>query len=80
MSGRVHGWHLVLGIATTVVLVAGLLEAGTPTAFASAASTPSAAVTDPASLVDPFVGTGSGGQVVGQVDTFPGADMPFGMI
>src|SRR5579875_170260 len=39
-----------------------------------------APVTDPASLVDPFVGTGSGGAVVGQVDTFPGADVPFGML
>src|SRR5579875_2603074 len=39
-----------------------------------------APVTDPASLVDPFVGTGSGGTVVGQVDTFPGADVPFGML
>src|SRR5437763_2126134 len=35
---------------------------------------------DPAALVDPFVGTGSGGQVVGDVDTFPGASMPFGMV
>src|SRR6201987_4411456 len=38
------------------------------------------AVTDPAALVDPLTGTGSGGAVVGQVDTFPGADMPFGMV
>jgi putative alpha-1,2-mannosidase len=30
-------------------------------------------------LVDPFVGTGSGGDVAGQVDTFPGADMQFGV-
>lgn len=37
-------------------------------------------INDPASYVDPFVGTGSGGNVVGQVDTFPGADMPFGML
>ncbi len=37
-------------------------------------------VNDPASYVDPFIGTGSGGTVVGQVDTFPGADMPFGMM
>ncbi|HEX4224583.1 MAG TPA: GH92 family glycosyl hydrolase, partial [Pseudonocardiaceae bacterium] len=35
---------------------------------------------DPASLVDPFVGTGSGGAVVGDVDTFPGAALPFGMV
>jgi predicted alpha-1,2-mannosidase len=39
-----------------------------------------AAVADPAALVDPLVGTGSGGAVVGQVDTFPGADLPFGMV
>jgi YVTN family beta-propeller protein len=39
-----------------------------------------APVTDPAALVDPFVGTGNGGAVVGQVDTFPGADVPFGML
>ncbi len=39
-----------------------------------------AAVADPAALVDPLVGTGSGGAVVGQVDTFPGADIPFGML
>ena len=34
----------------------------------------------PGRFVDPMVGTGSGGATVGQVDTFPGADMPFGMI
>src|SRR6201995_1305191 len=48
---------------------------------AAQAATPSPpAVTDPAALVDPLVGTGSGGDVVGQVDTFPGADRPFGMV
>jgi YVTN family beta-propeller protein len=50
---------------------------------AQAATTPArpaAAVSDPAALVDPLVGTGSGGDVVGQVDTFPGADRPFGMV
>ena len=31
-------------------------------------------VSDPAALVNPFIGTTNGG------DTFPGADMPFGMI
>ncbi|HEX4704325.1 MAG TPA: GH92 family glycosyl hydrolase, partial [Pseudonocardiaceae bacterium] len=35
---------------------------------------------DPAALVDPFIGTGSGGAVVGAVDTFPGASAPFGMV
>ncbi|WP_160311170.1 GH92 family glycosyl hydrolase [Streptacidiphilus anmyonensis] len=55
----------------------------TPTAAAQAAASPPAApapVADPAALVDPLVGTGSGGAVVGQVDTFPGADLPFGMV
>jgi putative alpha-1,2-mannosidase len=31
-------------------------------------------VGDPASLVNPFIGTSNGG------DTFPGADVPFGMV
>ena len=33
----------------------------------------------PTSLVDTFVGT-SGTQIGGPIDTFPGADMPFGMV
>jgi predicted alpha-1,2-mannosidase len=33
----------------------------------------------PASLVDPFIGT-SGTQIGGPIDTFPGADVPFGML
>jgi predicted alpha-1,2-mannosidase len=41
---------------------------------------PSAPVTDPAALVNPFIGTGSGGPVVGDVDAFPGATVPFGMV
>jgi predicted alpha-1,2-mannosidase len=38
-----------------------------------------AASLSPASLIDPFVGT-SGTAVGGPIDTFPGADMPFGMV
>ena len=38
-----------------------------------------AATIAPASLVDPFIGT-SGTQIGGPIDTFPGADMPFGMM
>ena len=43
----------------------------------------SAAATTPAdlsSLVDPFVGTGTGPVTQGYVGTFPGADVPFGMV
>src|SRR6201996_3501923 len=39
-----------------------------------------APVKDPASLVNPLIGTGAGGGVVGQGDTFPGAVTPFGML
>jgi predicted alpha-1,2-mannosidase len=35
---------------------------------------------DPAALVNPFTGTGSGGKTEGRVDAFPGATLPFGMI
>ncbi|HTI22884.1 MAG TPA: hypothetical protein VL652_17955, partial [Kutzneria sp.] len=59
-----------LGLAAGTVLA--MLLTGTPAPAAPA-------VADPAALVDPFVGTGSGGAVVGDVDTFPGASMPFGM-
>lgn len=38
-----------------------------------------AIVTDPASYVDPLVGT-SGNGYDGGIDTFPGADAPFGMV
>ncbi len=53
--------------------------------FATTAGTVAAApqaslVTDPAALVDPMIGTGSGGATVGQVDTYPGATAPFGML
>jgi predicted alpha-1,2-mannosidase len=74
IRGRVRS----LTVVTAAPLVAaGLLVLATAPASAGAGTAP---VTDPAALVDPFVGTGSGGQVVGQVDTFPGADLPFGMI
>jgi predicted alpha-1,2-mannosidase len=34
----------------------------------------------PSALVDPFMGTGTGGASVGNIDEFPAADMPFGMV
>jgi predicted alpha-1,2-mannosidase len=74
-----RGWitHAVAAL-TTLALV---LTPATAQAARSGSNTRTpAAVTDPAALVNPFVGTGSGGAVVGQVDTFPGADVPFGMV
>ena len=54
-----------------------------PSALASIAvpdAGPAGLVSDPAALVNPFIGTGSGGAVVGPVDMFPGASAPFGMV
>jgi predicted alpha-1,2-mannosidase len=71
---------LIAAAALAVAMLAPVFaQAADASVVASGGNAP-AAVTDPASLVDPMVGTGSGGAVVGQVDTFPGADMPFGMI
>ncbi|MEV5750460.1 GH92 family glycosyl hydrolase [Actinoallomurus sp. NPDC052308] len=47
---------------------------------ARAAEAPAGLVDDPVGLVNPFLGTGKGGEVVGPVDMFPGASMPFGML
>src|SRR5579863_386900 len=66
--------------ATAAGLVAGLISAAPSEPAAQAAVTGQAQATapaDPASYVNPLIGTGSGGNVVGQVDTFPGAAAPF---
>jgi predicted alpha-1,2-mannosidase len=55
-------------IAASGVVVAAMLPA-----IGSAAPT-AAAVTDPASVVNPFIGTSN------SADDFPGADAPFGMV
>src|SRR3954451_15363453 len=59
--------------AVGAVLIATLLPA-VPAVPAAAAPAPVPLVEDPASYVDPFVGTTRGG------NTWPGATRPFGMI
>lgn len=68
-------------VATMATVAAAVVAAGAGAAAADPGrgGTP-ALVTDPASLVDPMIGTGSGGATVGQVDTYPGATAPFGMM
>lgn len=61
---------LAMGLVAGLISVAPGVAAGQATGAAS----------DPASYVNPLIGTGSGGDVVGQVDTFPGASAPFGML
>lgn len=55
-----------------------LLAATSPAMAATHA--PTTGPTDPAALVNVFIGTGNGGKVAGNVNTFPGASMPFGML
>ncbi len=71
-----------LRAAVVAVAVMGVYAAGGGIARAQPAgpSAGDALVSDPASLVDPLIGTGSGGATVGQVDTYPGATAPFGML
>ncbi|WP_051951562.1 GH92 family glycosyl hydrolase [Actinacidiphila yeochonensis] len=71
---RTRRFRLV-GAGITAALVAGTLGLAAQSAEAAAPL-----VADPTSLVDTFLGTGSGGANVGDVDMFPGASMPFGMV
>jgi predicted alpha-1,2-mannosidase len=65
----------------TVLLLVGCVSSVDPgSAFASTSGTTPTLVTDPASLVNPFAGTGSGPTAPGTVGEFPGADVPFGMV
>ncbi|MCU1687700.1 MAG: alpha,2-mannosidase [Amycolatopsis sp.] len=63
-----------------VVLAAVLTGALASTQPASAAGAADAPVADPTTLVNPWLGTGSGGPIVGSVNAFPGASAPFGML
>ena len=70
-----------LAVATVVLAVmAGGFTAGPSTASAAPTARPDALVADPASLVHPLDGTGTGPVSPGTVGEFPGADLPFGMI
>jgi predicted alpha-1,2-mannosidase len=64
---------LGLGLAMTT---APLLATGSD---AAPAGSPGSS-TDPAASVDPFIGTGVGPVQTGAIGTFPGADLPSGMI
>ncbi|RKS68547.1 putative alpha-1,2-mannosidase [Motilibacter peucedani] len=74
---------MLLPRAARRAVLAGLvaLPLLVPAAPAQAATTdPPAPVTDPTAYVDPFVGTGSGGSTVGEINAFPGPAAPFGML
>ncbi|WP_439945604.1 lectin [Streptomyces sp. BBFR109] len=63
-----------VGAATALACLTALPAQAAPAAPARAARTSAAPVADPASLVNPFIGTSNA------ADDFPGADVPFGMV
>src|SRR6201986_4285573 len=58
-----------------VLLVSVMLASAVPTSY----DTP-AVVANPVDHVDTLIGTGTGGQRVGEINNFPGASVPFGMV
>jgi predicted alpha-1,2-mannosidase len=58
-----------------VLLVFVMLASAVPTSY-----DPPPFVTNPVDHVDTLIGTGTGGQRVGEINNFPGASVPFGMV
>jgi predicted alpha-1,2-mannosidase len=85
MNGRVWSGRrcAVTTAAAAAVALAGALVAAVssePLSGTAGAQTTSVSVADPAALVHPLDGTGTGSVSPGTVGEFPGADTPFGMI
>jgi predicted alpha-1,2-mannosidase len=66
---------LVALIAASAVLIA-FIAAAPPIAYDGEPAT----VTDPVNHVATLIGTGTGGETVGEINNFPGATVPFGMV
>jgi predicted alpha-1,2-mannosidase len=66
---------LIALVAVTAVVMA-FIAAAPPIAYDGEPGI----VTNPATHVDTLIGTGTGGETVGEINNFPGASMPFGMV
>jgi predicted alpha-1,2-mannosidase len=66
--------------ALTVALACAALVSGVAQAASAAAAPAVPLVSDPTQFVDPMIGTGNGGEAVGDINDFPGVDTPFGMM
>ena len=67
----------VFAVLIAVVLVGTMLVIGAPpTAYERAPEL----IAHPVDHVDTLIGTGTGGRSVGEINNFPGAAMPFGMV
>jgi predicted alpha-1,2-mannosidase len=58
-----------------VLLVGVMLASAVPTSY-----DPPVMIANPVDRVDTLIGTGTGGQKVGEINNFPGASVPFGMV
>jgi predicted alpha-1,2-mannosidase len=58
-----------------LLLIAVTLASAVPTSY-----DPPAIVANPVEHVDTLIGTGTGGQRVGEINNFPGPSVPFGMV
>ncbi|HEV2635943.1 MAG TPA: lectin [Actinocrinis sp.] len=64
----------LLGVGTSAAMICSLALPAQAATGVGAATATAALVTNPAALVNPFIGT------TNQADDFPGADVPFGMV
>jgi predicted alpha-1,2-mannosidase len=65
---------LIALLAAMALLIAGI--AASPIAYDGEPGV----VANPAQHVDTLIGTGTGGETVGEINDFPGASVPFGMV
>jgi predicted alpha-1,2-mannosidase len=62
-------------LVAAALLVSAMLASATPTSYE-----PPPMVANPVEHVDTLIGTGNGGKTVGEINNFPGASVPFGMV
>ncbi|WP_322857915.1 GH92 family glycosyl hydrolase [Mycobacterium shigaense] len=65
-----------IALVAAMVVFATFIAAAPPTAYDGEPHL----VTDPAAYVNTLIGTGTGGETVGEINNFPGATVPFGMV
>ncbi|MBS4728713.1 GH92 family glycosyl hydrolase [Mycobacterium sp. SM1] len=68
------------GSALAALLAAALVAVMVITAPPTAYESQPAFVANPVDHVDTLIGTGRGGRTVGEINNFPGASLPFGMV
>ncbi len=76
---RRHTWPataIAVSLSVVATLFTGCGRGSLPRLTVASVPTP----VGPSALVNPLMGTGVGGSSVGSIDTFPGADVPFGMM